>query len=116
MKTIFGAIWGICLIANVSAGAQTKKAHSSIKTTKPGSIATKTIVSAPNNKVMNEVEFLKAFPEVKQITWAPGAVATLEKADGSKEQYSLDNYMEEKRFIAVYGKILRRAMPAHSNN
>ena len=116
MKTIFGAILGISLIASVSAGAQTKKAHSSIKAIKPVIIAPKTTAPATNKKVMNEEEFLVRFPEVKTITWAPGAVATLEKADGSKEQYSLDNYMEEKRFIAVYGKILRRAMPAHSNN
>ena len=116
MKTISRAILGICLIASVSAGAQTKKAHSTVKSTKPATIAPKTIVPASNSKVMGEEEFLKRFPEVKHITWAPGAVATLEKADGTKEQYSLDNYQEEKRFIAAYGKILRRAMSANNNN
>ena len=116
MKTIIRVVLCVCLMASLSAGAQAKKAHTATGTIKPANSAAKKGGSFANSKVMTEEEFLKNFPEVKGITWAPGSVVTLEKADGSKEQYTIDRFDDEKKFVAAYGRILRQSQPATRNN
>ena len=103
MKIFRFAIFALCIVSSMQLKAQSKRvqSHTSQK------------LSSTNNnvekKVISESDFLKKYTSVKNISWEPGYVAILEKTDGSKELYHLDNRTDEKKFVAKYGQILRQS-------
>ncbi len=105
MKILHNTIFVLGIISSMHINAQTKKAQSHLTP------KTNTTSNTVEKKVISEDEFLKKHTEVKNISWEAGYVATLEKTDGSKEVYHLDNRTDEKKFVANYGKILRQSHP-----
>ncbi len=105
MKIFRITIITLCIMSTVKLNAQTKKVQPHIKPKVPNTSI------AVEKKFISVEEFLKLHTEVKNISWGTGYVATLEKTDGSKEVYHLDNRSDEKKFVSSYGQILRQSNP-----
>jgi hypothetical protein len=94
MKLLFKAALGVCLLASMSANAQSKTA--------PAKNGSKTTAVKKADPV---TEFKKRNPDVKSIWWDPGMMLTIEKVDGTKEVYSMDVFKDEQKAKSLYGDI-----------
>ncbi len=113
MKFFITAAITVSIFSSATVNAQAKKTVHS----KPTPLHSKSIgqeqVATQSSTVMPPVAplekrvdaFMKKNSEIKSFFWEPGLELTIEKKDGTKENYKMDYYEVEKSVVAKYGVV-----------